>query len=75
MYYAAAVMPHAHMCALCVDSHASLVQAVQQQLVQQASLQSAELSQTKYDLQQAQSALASAQAHTCQLQVRIQLQS
>ena len=63
-------MLRAHVCVgPFLEFHASLVQAVQQQLTQQASLHSAELSQTKAELQQAQSALASAQAHTCQLKV------
>ena len=67
-------MPRAHIWVLCfLDIQAHLMQAVQQQLAQQASMHSAELSQTKHQLQQAQSALASAQAHSCQLQVSIQL--
>lgn len=47
----------------------SLVQVVQQQLVQQASLHAAELSSTGSELQQAQSAHALAEAHSSQLQV------
>ena len=50
------------------------VQVVQQQLAQQASLHSAELSQTAFELQQTKSALAAAQSHTLQLQVRTMLQ-
>ena len=45
------------------------MQVVQQQLSQQASLHSAELSQKRTELEQAQRALVTAQDHGVQLQV------
>lgn len=45
------------------------MQGVQQQLLQQASLHSAELSQARHELQQAQGAHAAADARSFQLQV------
>lgn len=51
-----------------------LIQVVQQQMMQQASLHSAELTQLKSELQQAKSAHASAQASACQLQVEHQVE-
>ena len=58
----------------CVQAPCLVMQAVQQQLTQQASMHSAEITQVKSELHEAKSALASAQASASQLQVNTSLQ-